>query len=433
MRIAVVGLGIAGLRAAQLLERAGVDVVPVEARGRLGGRLHTVRSGNGWYEAGGEWIDADHHRTIGLLQELGLQPEPADPRPGRLFFQAQSCQDNAAWPDAAKDLCAVRSEAHQLASALQSPPWNNERFADEQTVADLLDCVCTTPRGRWLSEATVRSDEGTDPDSVSLLGWLVNYRLYAGRTTENSEMSAFRFPHGAQELCEKMASTLKAKPLLDRPVTGVQQSESHVELWLKDEVVFADRAIFTVPPGPLLNIDFEPELPDNLRQAYARLGSAPCVKVALRFKARFWDAPSHSGSWLTDLPFQQVWDGGREGEPVLLCYVCGRGAKRLSKVSESAVASTLESLATVYPEAKEEFIEGAFHDWTVDPWALGGFASLSPGSVHGSLPFLRQPHGRVHWAGEATADWIGFVEGALESAERSVQEVLVEEEVHERP
>jgi monoamine oxidase len=391
-----------------------------------------VSAGQGWYEAGAEWIDADHHRTIGLLRDIGLEPEPADPKPGRLLYQAQSCLEDAPWADAAKDLQNVRREALKLGSSLLSPPWANDARTDAQTVAEFLDRVCASPRGRWLCEAVLRSDEGTDLDRVSLLGWLVNTQLYSGRKADNAEMSAFRFPDGGQALCEKLADTLRAKPLLDRPVRGVQQSESHVELWLKDEVVFADRAIFTVPPRPLLKIDFEPDIPDDQREAYAGLGSSPCVKVALRFKSRFWDAPTHSGSWLTDLPFQQVWDGGRQSEPLLLCYVCGREAERLSKAPDAAVVSTLDSLTKVYPNAKDEFVEGAFHDWTTDPWALGGFASLSPGTVHGSLPYLRRPHGRVHWAGEATADWIGFVEGALESAERAVQEVLVEEKVLER-
>jgi monoamine oxidase len=428
MRVAVVGLGMAGLRAAQLLESSGVEVVPIEARDRVGGRLRTVRAGKGWYEAGGEWIDADHCRTLRLLRGFGLEPEPADPRPRRFVCGGETRLTGEIWEDAAKDAERVRTEAARISQGLKTPPWCNEAGLDERAVSAFLDSLCATARGRWLTEAVLRSDEGTDSDRVGLLGWLVNVRMYADRNADNSEMSAFRFPIGAERVCGLMVQSLAAKPLLNRPLTGVQQGDSHVELWLKDEVVFADRAVLTVPPKPLLRIDFEPELPKETRSAYERLGSAPCVKVALRFKSRFWDG----ASWLTDLPVQQVWDGGRDGEPLLLCYVCGREAERLSQSAATAVGRTLESVSDLFPQAKEEFVEGAFHDWISDPWSLGGFASLGPGSVRACLPHVGRPHRRVHFAGEATAEWMGFVEGALESAERVVQEVLHEEKIHQR-
>ena len=75
MTVGIVGLGAAGLRAAMLFEKLGVDVQLFEARGRPGGRLHCADEGHGTlYEAGGEWIDADHHRVLDLLAEFKLTP-----------------------------------------------------------------------------------------------------------------------------------------------------------------------------------------------------------------------------------------------------------------------------------------------------------------------------------------------------------------------
>ena len=68
MKVAVIGLGAAGLRAAMLLERAGATVSLFEARKRIGGRIHTIRKGKTVYDAGGEWLDADHYRTIGKIE-----------------------------------------------------------------------------------------------------------------------------------------------------------------------------------------------------------------------------------------------------------------------------------------------------------------------------------------------------------------------------
>ena len=71
----MIGLGAAGLRAAMLLENAGATVSLFEARKRIGGRIHTIRKGKTVYDAGGEWLDADHYRALNLLQELGIEPD----------------------------------------------------------------------------------------------------------------------------------------------------------------------------------------------------------------------------------------------------------------------------------------------------------------------------------------------------------------------
>lgn len=73
MRIGVVGLGLAGLRTAMLIERAGAEALLFEAREQAGGRLRAApENGAPLYEAGGEWIDADHHRMLALLKEFRL-------------------------------------------------------------------------------------------------------------------------------------------------------------------------------------------------------------------------------------------------------------------------------------------------------------------------------------------------------------------------
>ncbi len=85
MKIGVVGLGLAGLRAAMLIERAGAEVLLFEARERAGGRLLAApENGEPLYEAGGEWMDADHRRMLALLKEFRLTARPAAGEPGRV-------------------------------------------------------------------------------------------------------------------------------------------------------------------------------------------------------------------------------------------------------------------------------------------------------------------------------------------------------------
>ncbi len=424
MRVAIVGLGIAGLRTAMLLEEAGVELTLFEARDRVGGRLHTVATDGGWYEAGGEWIDSDHSRVLGLLREFGLEPEPSDPRPGKLVFNGDVCRDDDLWPDAEQDSAYARAEAHRLARQLADHSWANPPDLDRSTVADFFDRQATTRRGRWLLEAVTRSDEGDDTDRLSLLGWLVGQRQYLARSAANAEMSSHRFPTGGEGLCRAMAERLRAEPQFGRVLKAVQQSEDHVELWFPEEVALADRVVVAVPPGPLRRVEFEPDWPEERARALEAMGRAPIVKVALEFDARFWESPATSGGLMADLPFQQVWVGGRGGAPVLLAYVVGRQAEAFASDHEAAVQTVLRALAEALPGAVEAFRGGRVHDWVSDPFAQCGFSALTPGAVFDSLPWLREQWGRVHFAGEHTADWLGFVEGALESAERVAKEVL---------
>src|SRR4051794_19589484 len=86
-RVIVVGAGLAGLTAAYELRRAGLDVLVLEARDRVGGRVWTIRapfSGGQHAEAGGEFIDTGHHAVLAYLRRFGLHTEDANGGPARL-------------------------------------------------------------------------------------------------------------------------------------------------------------------------------------------------------------------------------------------------------------------------------------------------------------------------------------------------------------
>lgn len=418
MRVAVVGAGFAGLRAAMLLESKGHEVVVLEARGRVGGRASTVRVGGGFYEAGGEWIDADHHRVAGLLAEFGQEPEPCDQWPGRVVYQGEAAPEDAPWSDAATDLDAVEEAAVALCRRMPAEPADDQAWAhvDHKSLGAWLDQHCASRRGRWLAEGVFRSDEGEDTGRVGLLGWLEGYRHYLDR--EEGVMSAFRFPEGAEGLCERMAASLDQPVSFGWRLRSVEQGEDCVALWSDSEVVVADRAVITLPPSVLRDIDFGPE-PVPQQEAWAAVTGARTVKVALRFEHRFWEGSPRT---LADLPFQQVWDGGRGDLPLLCTYICGDGADAVRR-ADDPVQHVLRWVGEVFPGAAAAFVEGWLHDWVGDDHARGGYTCLTPGSSR-LRRWLREPVGRAHLAGEGTSDWIGFYEGALESAERVTREVL---------
>lgn len=424
MRIGIVGAGPAGLRAAQLLEQKGALVQVFEARDRVGGRLHTISlPEGGFYEAGGEWIDKDHRRVLEVMSEHGLEPEVSRAWPGQVVWRGDVRQEDQLWPDAEQDAEAVHEEAVRLCSQIKSPPWESRdlEHLDRQTLADFLDHHCISEGGRWWTEAMFRSDEGEDTSEIGLLGWLVGYQHYLER--EAGDMSLYRIPGGAGALCEKMAEGLRAPIHLGHVLRSVSPTETHVELWFEGEMAFCDKVILALPPKVLQGIDFGDSLPVEKEAAWHLLGSSRTIKVALRFDRDWWSGDGRTGRLMTDLPCQQIWSSGREGAHVLCAYIGGNAAIDVL-ASRDPVGRVLRSLAEVWPEASASFVEGWVHDWVGDPFAQGAFSHFSPGGVMTALPRLVEPVGRVHFAGESTARWMGFIEGAFESAERVVEEVL---------
>ena len=423
MKVAVVGLGAAGLRATMLLEAAGHNPLLYEARPRLGGRLRTYREPGLAFDTGGEWFDADHHRCLSLLSELGIESDPAVSWPGRVVFQGNECWDDTLWTDALEDDLRVEAAARELCRELDTIPWRNtsHRDLDRKTLADFLRENTHSERGYWWTMANLRSDEGEDPERISLLGWLCGFMHYLDR--ESTAMSAFRVPGGMGRLVDGMASRLESKVHTDAVLERVCRGTDSVTLQFENFEVDVDHAILTLPPPCLERIVFDPPLSCDKRCAIEACRMSRVVKLVWEFDRPWWREGGWSGRLLCDRPLQQVWDGTRDDRPVLTAYVCGDDAEHWIKHS-NPVQGGLEELIRLAPEARNTFVQGWFFDWVNDPFSHGAFSHLPQHYVLDYMPHIREPEGRVHFAGEHTAFWTGFIEGSLESAERVVQEVL---------
>lgn len=389
MRIAVVGAGLSGLRAADLLRQGGADVHVFEAKDRVGGRVWTVQDWN--YEAGGEWIDSDHHRLIGLIAELGLTLEKAPGKRGGVWRGEYRSKEDL-WADAQQ----AEDRFWDLAGS--------HGAKEGETLADLIRLASDSERGRWWLTANLRSDEGVDPDQIGLDAWLAFYRQYQGR--EGGEVSAYRVAEGMGSLCDRLASRLDGRVNLEAPIRSICLDGAKL---LVDGTEF-DEVVLAVPPPCLRNISFDPPLPDDVVEAYERVGMAPIVKVVWRMDQ------NREGNTLWDTPLQQTWNGSRGDKPILTAYICGKDAADLTSRGE-------EALYEIESWDVKEYQGRRMHDWTSDPWAGGGFTYMPVGF----LPLkehLSKAVGRVHFVGEHTAEWMGFLEGCLESAERVVTEIL---------
>jgi monoamine oxidase len=424
MRIGVVGLGLAGLRTAMLIERAGAEALMFEAREQAGGRLRAApENGAPLYEAGGEWIDADHHRMLSLLKEFGLTARPASDEPGRIAWRGRLMSESEVSAGSLAEVTAVESLARDLCRELRAPIWDNPQAAefDRRTLASFIRANARSEQARFLLTAKYRGDEGDDLDRIGLLGWLAGFQLYAGR--EGGEMCAYRLPTSSRELRSRMLSTLNAAPAFGRALRGVKQERGGVTLFFSDSAVKVDRVVLTLPPRCLERIWFDPPLrPEQFRAIRAcRMGRA--VKIVWEFDRPWWRDEGWNGGLLSDGPLQSVWEASIGEAPILCAFVCGRDAIGWRRMGDP-VRAGLESFSLLCPAAGRSFARGWFHDWISDPFAQGVYSHMQPGYALNYLRFIAGPFDRVHFAGEHTATWSGFMEGALESAERVAREMI---------
>jgi monoamine oxidase len=133
-----------------------------------------------------------------------------------------------------------------------------------------------------------------------------------------------------------------------------------------------------------------------------------------------------SGHVTTDLPIERLTpdpgaDPGARG--ALTAYPIGSYTTALERMTEDErVGAALTQARQIFPEFLTAFEGGVSHAWGLDPWQRGAFALHTPGQI-GFLDVLARPEGRVHFAGEHTSPWTGWMQGALESALRVVREI----------
>lgn len=413
MKIAVVGAGPAGLHAALKLQRDhSVDVF--EARDRLGGRLFTHPAG---YEAGGEWIDADHDRVLLSLRTHGIEPVASEGE-YRIFREGK-------WTDGPTEemrdsKSKVDAAAEQAARPLLATPWENrgqEQF-DQQTVEGFLSENLAGGDDYW-PNAYYRSDEGENLSRVGALGWLSGFRNYLDR--DDNAASAFRVPGGMSTWIEEMARNLRNPVQFRHILQAVVQSGDSVWLDFGGEALPYDRVVLTLPPRCLDPIFFDPRLPATKQDAIKACEMGRTIKIGLVYSYRWWEPVGWSGHLFTDQPLQQVWPT-LDPSAALCAYIGGDDA--LYWLSQAdPVQAAAQMLEAHVPGGIDHFITGTVHNWIGDPFSLGGFSHLAPGYVLGPMRFMHEPFGRVHFAGEHTSLWTGFIEGALESAERCVEEI----------
>jgi monoamine oxidase len=263
---------------------------------------------------------------------------------------------------------------------------------------------------------------GGDSSALSALYMLRQFAML------RSSSQLFKIAGGMDRLPQAMAAALGDVVRYQSPVVRISRAARSLSIEHESgghlERMTADHVVLTVPLTTLRQIEFRPRLPETKEKAILAPPYYPGVRILLQSRERFWNRAGLNGSARTARA--EMWDAAydRQGPVRGLLGANAGGASFAAKTDAQSLAFGVDLVADAFPGIRSAFEKGIIHQWAQDRWAQGAFVAFAPGQMTALLPEIARPDDRVHFAGDHTSSWMGWMEGALESGERAAREIL---------
>jgi monoamine oxidase len=424
--VAIIGAGMAGLAAAVDLRAAGFGVIILEARDRIGGRIHTSHA---WpdlpIDLGASWI----HGTKG-------NPVTALAKAAGAATVTTSYDSAALHVDPALAALGVDDAAEDEMEALFNRAMRRaRRNGTDMSVQDAIEAFAATlsPARRaqldfYLSSHYEQEYGGGTP-------------YLSARTIDDNDVFPGEdalFPGGYEQITRHLAKGLDIR--LGKVVTRVRREPGQVRISLQDGTeLTAEHLLVTAPLGVLKSgsIAFDPPLPPAKQQAIDRLGMGLLNKHWLRFDRIFWPKEfdwheylsAEKGRWSEWVSLAKVDDA-----PLLLVFSAAERASRVEAMSDAEIVrDAMQVVRAMFGPDAPDPVAAQITRWSADPFARGSYSFNAVGSSNADREALAENDtGRLHFAGEAlNALYPGTVHGALLSGRRAARTIIKDKTPHD--
>jgi len=438
-KVAILGAGISGLAAGLELVKAGHNVTILEAQLRPGGRVYTLRApfSDGLYaEVGAGRIPITHTLTLDYVKRFKLELDP--------FF-----------PQSGADVFLWRGQ-RQVVPHGQDPDLthlNVNLTAEEGMVGfggltkkylqSLQEKVRALPADAWPLPSLAEMGEISLGDYLRQQGASVDAILYLSQGFDTDSLLDFvhdsvshavpmmwKIRGGNDLLPHAMADALRDNIRYGAVVARIAQTPTNVEVTFANagshHTLVADHVICALPFTVLRGIEVHPQWSVNKAFAIENVYLSPVTRAYAQTKSRFWEADGRNGFATVDQPME-IWSPtynqpGKRG--IVMSYTYEDLAREYSAMSELAqVQRSLDLFERIHPGMRQNFEGAATWSWLNHPFSKGAFMVTKPGQFRTVVPYLATPEGRIHFAGEHTSPWPGWIQGALHSGLRTAREI----------
>jgi monoamine oxidase len=430
--VIIIGAGASGLMAGRELARGGKNVWILEARNRMGGRIHTIYDPafDLPVESGAEFIHGDLPLTFQLLKDAGIEyykvkGRMVQLREGKLTDQNIFNEDNQTLVSRLKELKNDMSVDDFLETYFHEEKYDQLKnsikgFVQGFDAADTGKASTFAFRDEWLNE-----DEWTQ------------YRIHGGYGK-------------AIEFLAKEFEKNGGRVFLNEAVKEIQWDSGRVEITSGHNRYIAGKVIVTVPLGVLFSkegskahISFRPAITEKIK-ALRMMGFGSVIKIILQFRECFWQDKSsekNAGTTMKDAGFifsgagiPTWWTQFPKDSAMLTGWLAGPRTKEYKTTGKNAILEeALNSLSSIFKidqsVVKEKLAAHHISNWDTDPFSLGAYSYATTETKNAKISLLQGLEKTLFFSGEALDDgWqMGTVEAALSSGLKTARRLFADE------